>query len=235
MRKYWGKITLSALLIFIVGYGIVSAGRRVKDSIHTSKDITIPLGSFIAFKLDGHRVGSIRQIRFRRSEPRVLAGIDVRVRISDTAAFAKLRNCRLSVNDAERFDERTTFVCLTEADSGYQQFGEVTAYMSDPDREDPTMVLPLLLSDAAIAQFRNDATGGPGEMRLDLGDSIAAEVHKRARVLEQRYEDSMEADRLDKRSEQYKARADSIRLRQKSSGTPPAPSTTVPPSNPKPL
>lgn len=234
MRKYWGKITLSALLIFIVGYGIVSAGRRMKDSIHTSKDITIPLGSFIGFKLDGTRVGSIRQIRFRRSEPRVLAGIDVRVRVSDTAAFARLQSCRLSVNDAEHFDERTTFVCLTEADSGYQQFGEVTAYMSDPDREDPTLVLPLLLSDAAIAQFRRGESGGSGGME-DLGDSIAAEVHKRARVLEQRYDDSMEADRLDKRSEQYKARADSIRLRQKSSATPPAPSTTVPPSNPKPL
>ena len=60
-------------------------------------------------------------------------------------------------------------------------------------------------------------------------------MHKRARVLEQRYQDSMEADRLDKRSEQYKARADSIRLRQKSSGTPPAGSTTVPPGIPKPL
>jgi len=230
MRKYWGKITLTALLIFIVGYGIVSAGRKVKDSIVTSQDITIPLGSFVAFKLEGVRVGSIRQIRIRRTEPRIVAGFDVRVRLSDTAAFARLQDCRLSVNDAHNFDERTTFVCLP-SDSGYQQFGQVSAYLVDPD-SDRRLDIPLLLPDVAVAEFQRRSRDG---MRASVGDSIAAEVEKRARVLERQFDDSIEAARLDKRSEQYKARADSIRLRQKASTTPPAPSPAVPPTNPKPL
>jgi len=230
MRKYWGKITLSALLIFIVGYGIVSAGRKVKDSIVTSKDITIPLGSFIAFKLDGTRVGSIRQIRIRRSEPRVVAGFDVRVRLSDTAAFARMQDCRLSVNEAHHFDERTSFICL-QSDSGYQQFGEVTAYLVDPNT-DRTLSLPLLLPDAAVAEFRRRMPDG---RTASVGDSIAAEVEKRARVLERQFDDSIEAARLDKRSELYKARADSIRQRQKSPTVPATPPEAALPSKPKPL
>ncbi len=230
MRKYWGKITLSALLIFIVGYGIVSAGRKVKDSIVTSKDITIPLGSFVAFKLDGARVGSIRQIRIRRAEPRLIAGFDVRVRFSDTAAFTRMRDCRLSVNDAQHFDERTSFVCLS-SDSGYQQFGEVTAYLVDPDN-DPTLVIPLLLPDAAVADLQRPGSGG---MRVSVGDSIAVEVGKRARVLERLYDDSVTAAGLDKRAAQLKARADSIRRRQKTPVAPAEPTSAVPPTNPKPL
>jgi hypothetical protein len=229
MRKYWGKITLSALLIFIVGYGIVSAGRKVKDSIVTSKDITIPLGSFVAFKLDGARVGSIRQIRIRRAEPRLIAGFDVRVRFSDTAAFARMQDCRLSVNDAHNFDERTSFVCL-RSDSGYQQFGEVTAYLVDPDND--RLVIPLLLPDAAVADLQRSGSGGT---RVSVGDSIAAEVGKRARVLERLYDDSVTAAGLDKRSALLKARADSIRSRQKTPAAPVQPAAAVPQTNPKPL
>jgi hypothetical protein len=232
MRKYWGKIILGALLIFAAGFAVISAGRSVKQSIVTNKDITIPLGSFVAFKLDGIRVGSIRQIRIRRSEPKVLAGFDVRVRVSDTAAFAKLQNCRLSVNDAHHFDERTSFLCLP-SDSGYEPFGEVTAYMSDPDQEDPTVVLPLLLPSQIVADIRRG--GDPTSPGGDKADSIAAEVAKRARVLERQYEDSVTAAGLDKRSAQLKARADSIRARQP--GAPITPAAPVPPpgSNPKPL
>jgi hypothetical protein len=232
MRKYWGKIILGALLIFAAGFAVISAGRSVKQSIVTNKDITIPLGSFVAFKLDGIRVGSIRQIRIRRSEPKVLAGFDVRVRVSDTAAFAKLQNCRLSVNDAHHFDERTSFLCLP-SDSGYEPFGEVTAYMSDPDQEDPTVVLALLLPSQIVADIRRG--GDPTSPGGDKADSIAAEVAKRARVLERQYEDSVTAAGLDKRSAQLKARADSIRARQPGAPIPPAAPVPPPCSNPKPL
>ena len=232
MRRYWGKIILGALLIFAVGFAIISAGRSVKQSIVTNKDITIPLGSFVGFKLDGIRVGSIRQIRIRRSEPRVLAGFDVRVRLTDTAAFTRLQNCRLSVNETQHFDDRTSFLCLP-SDSGYEPFGEVTAYISDPDQEDPTLVLPLLLPSRVVAEIRRG--GDPSSPGGDKADSIAAEMGKRARVLEQQYDDSVTAANLDKRSAQLKARADSIRARQQGKVVPPA--DPVPPagSNPKPL
>jgi hypothetical protein len=232
MRRYWGKIILGALLIFGIGFAVISAGRSVKHSIVTNKDITIPLGSFVAFKLDGIRVGSIRQIRIRRSEPKVLAGFDVRVRVSDTAAFTRLQNCRLSVNDAHNFDERTSFLCLP-SDSGYEPFGEVTAYLSDPDQDDPTVVLPLLLPSQVVADIRRG--GDPASPGGDKADSIAAAVGRRARVLEQQFQDSVTAASLDKRSAQLKARADSIRARQQTTPIPPA--GPVPPtgSNPKPL
>jgi hypothetical protein len=230
MRKYWGKITLSALLIFVAGYGIVSAGRKVKDSIVTSKDITIPLGSFVSFKLDGVKVGSIRQIRIKRSEPKVIAGFDVRVRLTDTAAFTRLQDCRLSVDNAPNIDERTSFICLA-SDSGYQSFGTVTATLIDSD-DNRTLAIPLLLPEAAIADLQRGHSEGMGSSK---GDSIAAEVEQRTRILQRAWDDSVEAARLDKRSELYKARADSIRQRQKPPVAPQTPSEAASSSKPKPL
>ena len=228
MRKYWARITLAALLIFVAGYGLVSAGRKVKDSIITSKDITIPLGPFVSFKLDGTKVGSIREIKIRRSAPKQITAFDIRVRVSDSAAFERLQSCKLSVNDASNIDDRTTFVCLA-ADSGYQQFGEVTVFLTD-SHNDRTLLIPLLLPESAIRDIQNQHANNLG---ASLGDSIAAEVAGRIRVQPRAYRDSLEADRLDRRSEQYKARADSIRAR---AIVPPAnPPGTVPPVNPKPL
>jgi hypothetical protein len=109
----------------------------------------------------------------------------------------------------------------------------VTAYLSDPDQEDPTLVLPLLLPSRVVAEIRR--SGDPTSPGGDKADSIAAELGKRARVLERQYEDSVTAAGLDKRSAQLKARADSIRARQQSVPIPPA--GPVPPTagNPKPL
>lgn len=222
MRKYWGRITLSALLIFVVGYGIVSAGRAVKNSIVTSKDIAIPLGSFVPFKLNGAKVGTIREIRIRRSEPKVLTGFHVRVRINDSAAFTQLQDCRLSVNDANHFDERTSFVCLA-SDSGYKAFGEVTAYLADSP-EQRTLGLILLLPDAAVQEFQRAGREPDGR---SVADSLAEEVGRRARVQSRAYRDSIRADELEQRSKEYQRRADSIRATRLPS--------TAPPAAPKPL
>lgn len=227
MRNYWGKIALGALLIFAVGYALVSAGRRVKSSIGSGKSITIPLGSFVPFKLNDLKVGSIRSLTIRRASPHVLAGFDLRVRLSDSAAFARLEDCRLSVNDANNFDERTSFFCLP-SDSGYQAFGQVSATLEGAG-DTRVLSLPLLLPDDAVRKFQRQ--GGP-ETGPGLADSIAAEVTGRVRPLSRAYRDSIRAAELDRQSERYKARADSIRAR----SIQPAPATPATPANPpKPL
>ena len=112
MRTYWTKITLGALLIFAVGFGIVSAGRHFKSSIESDRDLTIPLGSFVAFKLDGMKVGTLRSLVIRRTAPKEMTGFGVRVRLTEPAAFEKLEACNLAVDDPLHLNERTTFTCL---------------------------------------------------------------------------------------------------------------------------
>lgn len=227
MRKYWAKIILGALLIFGVGFGIVSAARGVKDKIVSGKDIQIPLGSFIGFNLDGTRLGSIRSLIIRRESPKVISGFEVRARLTDTSGFARLEKCHVSVNDVKNIDERTHFVCLA-SDSGYVPFGEVRAELRTNDGM-RTLVLPLLLPPSAVADLQNHAaTSG-----LPVSDSAAAALESRVKSESQNYRDSVRAAELDTRAAKanetaarYKQRADSIRSRR---ATPAAASPMTPP------
>ncbi len=212
MRKYWGKIILGALLIFGVGFGIVSAARGVKNKIISGKDIEIPLGSFIGFNLDGVRLGSIRSLTIRRDSPKLITGFEVRTRLADSAGFGQLENCHVSVNDVQHIDERTHFICLP-SDSGYVPFGELRAELRTSDGT-RTLVLPLLLPPAAVADIQNHAaTTG-----LPVSDSTAAAMEGRIKVQSQTYRDSVKAAALDNQAAKaneiaarYKHRADSLR------------------------
>lgn len=211
MRSYWLKIGFGMMLIFAVGFGVISVGKRVKTSIVSSKGLEVPLGPFVPFKFEGARVGTIRSITIHRSAPNVLSGFDLRLRTTDSATFAKLESCNVSVNDTRTIDERTSFICLA-SDSGYQAFGEVSVDLRT-ESDNRTLVRPLLLPPAAIAQMH---LGGADPAARELADSIAAEVRVRIRPLRAAYNDSVEAARLDQSSARYTRRADSIKQRAES-------------------
>lgn len=208
MRSYWLKIGLGALVIFALGFGILSAGRKVKSSIESDQDLTIPLGSFVPFKLDGVKVGSVRSLTIQRSAPKAVAGFKVRLRTADSTVFGRLESCTVSVSEVQRLDEGTTFLCLP-SDSGLVAFGEVTVDLRT-DTENRTLVRPLMLPAEAVAQFeRHQAPEGSRA----LADSIAAEVRSRIEPLRQYYADSVRAAELERRSAEYQRRADSLKAR----------------------
>ncbi|NOT06890.1 MAG: hypothetical protein HOP28_01665 [Gemmatimonadales bacterium] len=206
MRKYWLKIAIFALLIFGVGFGVISVAQGVKDKIESSADLTIPMGSFIPFRFNDTRIGNLRSLTFRRSSSHQVSGLGIRVRITDAEAFDKLTECNLSVNNPHQFDERTSFLCLA-SDSAYQPFGEVEIELRDSN-DTRVLVRPLLLPEAVIRDLQHQGRVDVGE---DFADSIAAEVRSRVRVQSKSYRDSLEADRLEKRALRDQQRADSIR------------------------
>lgn len=208
MRKYWFKIGFGALLIFVVGFGMMSGVRRVKNKITSSQDIEIPLGPFIGFNLDGTKLGTIRALIIRRTAPKILAGFDLRIRLSDSSGLARMKDCHLSVNDARHIDERSHFVCLP-SDSGYVAFGEVRAELRTDDGN-RVVVTPLMLPPAAVEQIRRE---GGHAATVDVADSIQAEVEHRIRVVARTYRDSIRAADLDRQAARAKFKADSIRAR----------------------
>lgn len=223
MRKYWGKIILGALLIFGVGFGLVSAARGLKNKIVSGKDLEIPLGSFIGFNLDGTKLGSIRSLTIQRSSPRMITGFEVRARLSDSSGFARMEKCHVSVNDIRNIDERTHFVCLP-SDSGFVPFGEVRAELRTDDGM-RTLVLPLLLPPSAVSDIQNQVNSNG----LPVSDSAAAEIQSRVKAESQNYRDSVKAADLDERAAKanetatrYKQRADSLRHRTPAPAVPPA-------------
>lgn len=224
MRRYWMKIAFGALLIFCVGYGAVYGLRRAKSAIINGHDITIPLGSFIHFNLDGAQFGTISSLTLQRDGPKELTGFGIRVRLSDDSVFSKLESCHISVNNAEDIDENTRFVCL-QSDAGYEPFGEFRASMRNSDR---TLVIPLYLPTATIRDIQKDrdaeSYNGPNT------DSIASEVRARVRPQLQNYADSVRAARLEKKAADYQRQADSIR--QKSLAPPAETQVTPKPAKP---
>jgi len=211
MGKYWFKIVFAALLIFGVGFTAYATGRRMVHTINSDRDLTIPLGSFIPFTVGGEKLGTIRSLTIQRAAPKQVTGFAIRARMTDSAALARVQDCRMSVRDPERIDERSMFECL-KSDSGYQVFGEVRLELRGEGNM-TTIVQPLLLPDAAVIDFRR--RGRDSSM---ADDSIAAEIRDRVRTQSRAIADSIAAATLDERARQMKQRAESLRAR---SGRPP--------------
>jgi hypothetical protein len=210
MTKYWFKIGLGALLIFVVGLGVVRAARHVHDTIESNQDLTIPLGSFIPFKLDGAEIGKLRSLVIHRSSPKAVTGFDVNTRVTDSATFERLRDCRMSVTDATHFDEHSTFVCL-KSDSGYRTFGEVRIDLRLPGSAGTqTLIQPLLLPESAIRDLERKAADSLG---VPAAESLAAQIRGSTREQQRAYRDSIKAAVLEKSAKDMQRRADSIRSR----------------------
>lgn len=169
MTRYWIKIAAGALLIFAVGMGVWFGVRRGVRTVHTvfetSDPISIPI-TFATFRVDGIALGKLERLRLLRTAPKEITSVQVTVRL-DSASYAdRLRGCTMRIDDVEKIDERTTFVCLT-ADSptaaagAFERFGEVLIEGTD-------IALPLFLPASAVQGFREHGPPNP--------DSIAATV-----------------------------------------------------------
>jgi hypothetical protein len=169
MTRYWIKIAAGALLIFAAGMGIWFGVRKGVRTVHTvfetSDPISIPL-KFATFRVDGAALGKLERLRLLRTAPKEITSVQVTVRL-DSASYAdRIRGCTMRIDDVEKIDERTTFVCITgdapmAAAGAFEQFGEVMVEGTD-------IVLPLFLPAAAVQDLRDH---GPPN-----ADSIAATV-----------------------------------------------------------
>jgi len=222
MGKYWLKIGLGAAVIFLLGFSLVSAARRVHDSIMSSHGITIPLGGFIPFKLDGAQVGTLRSLTIHKGNPKGITGFDVSARISDSATFERLRECHFSVTDTNHFDERTTFVCL-KSDSGYESFGEVRVSQRIPGGWN-TLIQPLMLPESTVRDMRRSANDS---VQATSPEALESEVRTRVREQQRAYDDSVNAVKLEQRAKDMQHRADSLRanLPAKPGAKPPKPAS----------
>ncbi len=206
MGKYWIKILIAALLIFGVGFTAFATGRSFVRNINSDHDLTIPLGSFIPFNVSGEKLGTIRSLTIQRSAPKQVTGFGIRARLTDSAAMAQVKDCRISVTDPDRIDERTMFFCL-KSDSGYQVFGEVRLELRS-DGDMTTIVQPLLLPDATVADIRRK-----GSENTSGEDSMATEIRERVRIQTQAISDSIRAGALEERAQRMKQQAESLRAR----------------------
>jgi hypothetical protein len=132
MQRYWLRIALGALGIFVLGMMAISIYRnavsRVQTLANSAAPITVPL-AIMPFKLDGDHLGRIEQVQIRRDAPKRISGVGLVVKTADSAAAnAALARCLLTVQGGAVEQHGLGFHCATPADSladSLTAFGEV--------------------------------------------------------------------------------------------------------------
>jgi hypothetical protein len=187
MKWYWAKIALGALAVFLVGYAGVRGVRAVVEKgrsvMETSEPIRIPL-AFIPFSLDGREVGTFQQVVIRREAPKVVEGLDARIRLADTAIASTLAGCRVTPAARRDFDLGRGFLCLEAgaSDSALVEIGSLRFLGPGVAVE-----VPFLVDSAVAADLRGQNGLSEATARI-TGDEATAEG--RAKIEIRRRSDS---------------------------------------------
>ena len=164
--KYWLRIVLGMLVIFVIGAFGVRAVRHGEAFVNSDRAIDIPmLGA--SFKLGGERLGKIQRLRIERSAPRRVSGLDLTVTLDSNILVSRFDGCSLAINDASKIDKNTTFVCATSADQARLQlvpFGTVTFR---PGNEQVVLLVPQ----SVAVDLQHSLVGGANDSANAGADS----------------------------------------------------------------
>jgi hypothetical protein len=205
MRNYWLRILLGAVAIFAVGMVGVTVARqgvgRVRSVVEGSGPITLPI-PFVAFKLDGQKLGTLDKVVLLRDAPKRISAVELEIKLRDSVMARGLEGCRLAANFDAQHNHRGVnvnvgplstgvFSCFHGNDSSaqLQEFGRA---IFQPGGVSVPLLLPNDIVDdlkqgdfgsgdedslASAAQAKADSIAEAADARAD---SITAAVEERA-------------------------------------------------------
>ncbi len=182
MKWYWGKIALTALAIFGVGFGVINVVRATKrqvvSAVQTNADLTIPL-PFLPFNVNGTKVGAFRKVVLHRSSPEAVESVDATVRLTDLAVLETLKGCSVTVEDPSRLSENSSFRCAADSETGMTAFGTLIVMTHHDGDWTKAAVFPLVLAPEVAQKIRGkEAEHHAAELEATrfrtLGDSLQA-------------------------------------------------------------
>lgn len=242
MNRYWTRIILTALAIFLAGtslfYAVRSGKRRVVQIADSDSPITIPL-AFIPFKVDGRDLGTLSRLQIIRSSPKQVEAVNFRVKLADSVGESQLSQCILVAGDngmnfeMKHIKPDATFYCATAQDTA----GKNLAPLGSIETQSGNSYVLLSGADA-LKNFDGDMQHGNDAQ----ADSISAVYERMADSIQQVAESIGNAaeQRADSFRSAAETRADSIRavagMRADSvrSGMHRPPAPPSPPAQPKP-
>lgn len=214
MKLYWTKIILGMLAIFVAGMLVVTAVRkgshRVRSFAESNSPITIPFPfGIVPFRLDGTRIGTVERLTLYRDGPESISRVRFAVELEDSAAYARLADCVLTVDNPTELNDKTTFACVPAdtAGMGLVPFGEV-----DPGRGRPN--LTLLLPESAVNDLRKEHTTDRIEANADSMAEAASRMADSITRVNMDLADSLRSaalERSDSIREAGRRLADSVR------------------------
>ena len=224
MSRYWLRIVLGAMAIFLGGtalyYGVRSGKRRVEQVVESDAPITIPL-AFIPFKVDGHVLGTLSRLQIIRSSPKQVEAVNFRVKLTDSIGDDRLSQCILVAGDngmnfqVKHINPDATFYCATAKDTAGKNLAPLGSIETQRGKT------YVLLSGAdALKNFDHDMHGSK-DAQADsisliyekMADSIQQAAESMGNAAEQQADSFRTAaeNRADSIRAMAEARADSIR------------------------
>jgi hypothetical protein len=176
MRNYWLRILFGAVVIFSVGMVGVTLARqgihRVRGVVEGSGPITVPV-TFLPFRLDGERIGTIQRIRINRLAPKAVSSVNILVRLADSVPSSRLEPCLLVAEGFERLNSETTVTCSTPQDTVDEDLTVVGDIVTERDGHSFKLFMPRdairELTDSEVVFVGEDSLAAAAE---HLTDSI---------------------------------------------------------------
>ncbi|HEU4699821.1 MAG TPA: hypothetical protein VFS40_11620 [Gemmatimonadales bacterium] len=227
MNRYWLRIALGAIGIFVLGMVVVTGFRRGKSEVSKRLSgiafaqalVPAKLG---ALTLDGARLGTVDRIHIARDSAGGQRQMTVTVAPADSADLARLEACPALAGDLDQLfqDEGEGLRCTAADTAGLARFGTLTAAGTDLAR-------PLYAPADQVAKFdRDDDHDGAQviDIRADSGSGRANITVQNAdgRKLVQIQADSQHGAWIDVRDNNgkpvFQLRADSTGVEMKAGG-----------------
>lgn len=177
MNRYWMRIGLGAVGIFVVGMLLVTGVRRGKAEV--GKRLSgiafaqgIVPGKLGPVRLDGVRLGTVNRIHIARDSAAGQRRMDVTLVPGGRAALDQLAACPALTGDVDRLfdDHGAGFRCAGADTAGQQRFGTLAVADTDLSR-------PLFAPAAQVAHFDQDDRND-GNQVIDIrADSAGGQAH----------------------------------------------------------
>jgi hypothetical protein len=179
MQRYWLRIALGALAVFVLGMTAISIYRngraKVEELANSADPITIPL-AILPFQVDGDRMGRIEQVQIRRDAPKRVSGVGLVVKMNDSVTSENLPDtCRLTVHDTPTDHRSPSFHCASPADS----LADSLTVFGDVRFEPGGVVRAFFLPARLVNEWRE---GHSDLVRFDEQRRFAAESQSRTLI-----------------------------------------------------
>ncbi len=185
-RKYWIKVAVSMVVIFIVGAVVVHGVRAgiTRGKVMLSSVMPAGLSAGLpllhaGFRIDGDRVGDINRLQLMRATPGRVDSAVITVSLQHAAMLSRFSDCRLMVENGRHLDSHTSFDCATPADSASLDLVPFGHVVFEPGDNNVTLWVP---NDQVAELARNAAHGagdsGDVDIRSDHGNfSVSVNGH----------------------------------------------------------
>jgi hypothetical protein len=218
MRRYWIRISLSALAIFVVGMLLVQAGKHgVAHVRELAMNHTLSLPERIApFRVDSRQLGMLRTISVSPQEGQSFPRINLTVNADSEADLGSLDNCVLIARDADQLRSEGGLHCADQASSDQQNLREVGQVTFEPGGQEFSIFSPSTDQDIELTRSSSAAHAEAFNMRADAKGAFMEVRDKNGRPVFQLNADSLGASltvRDSNGKELVRFRADSNAMR----------------------